>query len=110
MTVSVTFEIIEGLAAAPAAPQRLAGGRTEFGQELGVVRAALRTGDRLHTEQRATRTCRLRRRDAVLLELAAAVLAHPVGGPGRRQYGADFWLRKALALQRKLDLERDHVH
>src|ERR1700758_18793 len=95
---SMTLEIIEGFAAGLAAPQRLAGGRAEFGQQLGMVRTALRAGYLLHAEQRAARACAHRWRDAVLLQLAAAILAHPVGGPGRRQHGADSRLRKSLAL------------
>src|SRR6266404_153507 len=86
-TRSVTFEIIERLAAALAAPQRLARGRTEFGQHLGIPGAALRARHLLYPEQRAAGATGQRRRDAVLPELAAAVLAHPVGGPGRRQHG-----------------------
>src|ERR1700758_4408424 len=87
---SMTLEIIKGFAAGLAAPQRLAGGRAEFGEQLGIIRAALRARHLLHAEQRAAGACRLRRRDAVLLQFAAAILAHPVRGPGRRQHGADF--------------------
>src|SRR5258708_1587479 len=83
-TSSMTLEIIEWLPATPAAPQRLAGGRAEFGEHFGIVGAALRTRHRLHAEQRAAGASRLRRRDAVFLQLAAAVVTHPVGGPGRR--------------------------
>src|SRR5437868_1319326 len=106
----MTLEIVERLAARLAAPQRLAGGRAEFGKHFGIGGAALRTGHLLLAEQRAARTGSLRRRDAVFAEFAAAVLAHPVGGPCRRQHGADFWMRNAGALQRQFDLDRDHVH
>src|SRR6187399_815031 len=106
----MTLEIIERLAAALAAPQRLAGGRAEFGQHFGMAGAALRARHLLLAEQRAAGTRGLRRCDAVFPELAAAVLAHPVGGPGWRQHGADFWPRDAGALQRQLDFERNHVH
>src|ERR1700704_2968940 len=83
---SMTFEIVERLAASLAAPQRLAGGRTEFGEHLGILRAALRTRHLLDAEQPSAPTAGARRRDAVFLELAPAVFAHPVGGPGRRQH------------------------
>src|SRR5665213_4571965 len=106
----MTLEIIEGFAAALAAPQRLAGGRAEFGQHFCFAGATLRARYLLLAEQRAARVRRLRRRDAVFPEFAAAILAHPVGGPGRRQHGADFWARDAGAFQRQLDFERDHVH
>src|ERR1035437_10526592 len=78
-TCSVTLEIVERFAAALAAPQRLAGGRTEFGEHFGILGAALRTRNLLYAEQRASAAARLRRRDAVLPELAAARLAPPVG-------------------------------
>src|SRR6202012_4236611 len=97
MTWSMTLEIIKGFAAALAAPQRLAGGRAEFREQLGVAGAALRARDPLFGEPRAARTRGLRGGDAVFPELAAAVFAHPVGGPGRRQHGADFWLANAGA-------------
>src|ERR1700744_5105102 len=106
----MTLEIIKGFAAALATPQRLAGGRAEFGQQFGISRTALRARDLLLAEQRAAATSGLRRRNAVFAQLAAALVAHPVGGPGRRQHGADFWPPKTLALQRQLDFERDHVH
>src|SRR6266481_10067339 len=82
-TRSVTFEIVERFSAALAAPQRLARGRTEFGQHLGIPGAALRACHLLHPEQRAAGATGQRWRDAVLPELAATVFAHPVGGPGR---------------------------
>ena len=44
-TWSMTLEIVERFAAGLAAPQRLAGGRAELGQQLGIGGAALRTGD-----------------------------------------------------------------
>src|SRR5437763_10505905 len=109
-TCSVTLEIVERLAAALAAPQRLAGGRAEFGEPFGILRTASRTCDLLHAEQRAARVRGQRRRNAVFPKLAAAVLAYPVGGPGRRQHGADVWMTKTFALQRQFDLQRDHVH
>jgi hypothetical protein len=52
---SMTLEIIERFAASLAAPQRLAGGRAEFGQQFGILRTALRTGVLLLAEQRAAR-------------------------------------------------------
>src|SRR5580704_12068753 len=107
-TCSVTFEIIERLAAVLAAPQRLAGSRAEFGQYLGISRAALRTRYLLDPEQRAAGASRLRWRDAVFVQLAAAAVAHPVGGPGRRQHGAHLRMAKPLALQRHLDFQSDH--
>ena len=61
----MAFEIVERLAAALAAPQRLAGGRTELGQHFGIPGAALRACHLLHAEQRAAGASSLRRRDAV---------------------------------------------
>src|SRR6476659_6387065 len=55
---SMALEIIERLAAALAAPQRLAGGRAELGQELGVLGTAVRTRDGLLAEQRTAGTAR----------------------------------------------------
>src|SRR5271165_74479 len=107
---SMTLEIIEGFAAALAAPQRLAGGRAELGKQLGVVRAALWAPDLLHAKQRTARACWLGRRNAVGRKLPPALLAHPVSGPGRRQHGAHLWVTKTFALQRQLDLQRNHVH
>src|SRR4051794_28898674 len=99
----MTLEIIERFAARLATPQRLAGGRAEFGQQLGIPRTALRARHLLLAEQRAARAGSLRRRDAVLAELVAAVLAHPVGGPGRRQHGADGRPCETRTLQRQFD-------
>src|SRR5262245_11681742 len=100
----MTLEVIEGFAAAFAAPQRLAGSRAEFGEQFGVFRTALRASHLLLAEQRTSAGSVDRRRDAVLAQLPPSVLAHPVGGPGRRQHGADGRLRDSFALQRKLDL------
>src|SRR5215467_13609145 len=99
----MALEVIERLAAASAAPERLAGGRAEFREQFGILRATLRTLNLLDAEQRPARACGQRRRDAVVFQLAATVLAHPVGGPGRRQHGADARIRKAGTLQRDLD-------
>src|SRR5882757_10091713 len=81
---SVTLEIIKRFTAALAAPQRLAGGRTELRKHLGIAGAALRARHLLHAEQGAAGACGDRRRDTVVTEFAAPFLAHPVGGPGRR--------------------------
>src|SRR5687767_2957376 len=86
---SMALEIIDRFAGALAAPQRLAGGRAELAEHLGIHGAALRARHLFDTEQRAAGAAGLGRRDAVFPEFAAAVLAHPVGGPGRRQHGAD---------------------
>src|SRR3954468_23303249 len=106
----MTLEIIEGFAAGLAAPQRLAGGRTEFRQQLGILRAALRARHLLLAEQRAARVRGLRRRDAVGTELVAAVLAHPVRSPGRRQHSANLRPADAGAFQRQFDFQRYHIH
>src|SRR5436309_1974981 len=106
----MTLEIIERLAAAQAAPQRLARGRAELGQYFGVLGAALRARHLLRAEQRASSTPRLRWGNAIFAELAAAVLAHPIGGPGRRQHSPHLWIAKALAFEGLLDFQRDHVH
>src|SRR3954468_19715369 len=105
MTWSVALEIVERLAAALAAPQPLAGSRTKFRQQLGIAGAALRTGHHLRAKQRATAVSLLRRRDAVILQLAATVVAQPVRGPGRRQHGADLCMRNTFALKRQLDFK-----
>src|SRR5207237_5180467 len=104
-TCSVTLEIVERLAAALAAPQRLAGGRAEFGEQFGIRRAALRACYLLLAEQRAAAGAVDRRRDAVFPQFSPSILAHPVRGPGRRQHGADRRPGKAFALQRQLDLQ-----
>src|ERR1700722_8822278 len=101
---SMAFEIVERLATILAAPQRLAGSRSEFGEHLGIVRAALRTGHLLDAEQSAAGACGPRRRDAIFLELAPAVFAHPIGGPGRRQHGVHLGVADTRTLQRHLDL------
>src|SRR5665213_3274375 len=101
----MTFKIIERLAATPAAPQRLAGGRAKFGQYFSIPRAALRASHLLLTKKCAAPRSRLRRRDAVFPELLPALLAHPVGGPGRRQHGAHPGIAKTRALQRQFDLQ-----
>src|ERR1700723_2579843 len=106
----MTLEIIKGFTAALATPQRLAGGRAEFGQQFGIFGAALRASHLLLAEQRAAAASSLWRRNALVPGLAAAVVAHPVGGPGRRQHGADFWAAATFALQRQFDLAWDHVH
>src|ERR1700692_3311663 len=74
MTVScsMTLKIVERFAAVLAAPQRLAGSRTELGQHFGIFRAALRARHPLHAEQRAAGACSQRRRNAVFPQLAAA--------------------------------------
>jgi len=48
----MALEGIERLPAGAAAPQRLAGGGAEFGDLLGIARAAARAGDLLDAEQR----------------------------------------------------------
>src|SRR5262245_48158066 len=83
-SLSVTFELVEWFTAALAAPQRLAGGRAEFGERLGIDRAALRARHLKLAEQRAPAGAGDRRGDAVFVQLPPAVLAHPVRGPGRR--------------------------
>src|SRR5438270_8884943 len=88
-TLSMALEIIERLATALAAPQRLAGSGAEFGKHFGILGAALRTAHLKLAEQRAARASPPRRRDAVFFQLSAAVVAHPVSGPGRRQHGAN---------------------
>ena len=62
MASSDAFEIIERFRTGAAAPQRLAGGRAEFGNALRVARAAARTRDVLFAEQRATRRLAFRRK------------------------------------------------
>ena len=77
---SVAFEAVERLQAGFAAPLRLARGRAEAADFLGVGRAALR----------AFGGCRrVRRSDAVGLEPLPAALGDPVGGPGREEHAFD---------------------
>ena len=110
--------MFEGLAAGDAAVQRLAGGGAEGRQALGLVAAAARAGrgegvvDAAAEEADGLGLLGLQvrgagRRDAVFLELALALGADPVGGPGRRAAQADagraelrgleYGVRRALA-------------
>src|SRR3954469_17110077 len=83
------FEVLERLAAGDAAIHRLARGRTECRQALGVLAAAARASDRIRLAAEdadrdvAVGRSRPWRRDAVLEELAPAFGADPVGGPCR---------------------------
>src|SRR5512139_3140446 len=82
------LEVVEGLAAGAADPQRLAGRGPEPAQLPGVGAAALRAahgeGDGHGPLSRRTSG---RRGDAVVGELAPAIGRHPVRGPGRGQEG-----------------------
>src|SRR5713101_6607704 len=71
-TCSMTFEIVERFAAALAAPQRLAGGRAEFRQHLGIPGAALRARHLLHAEQRAAGVRGLRRPSSLIQSVVQA--------------------------------------
>src|ERR1700731_264911 len=71
-TCSMTFEIVERFAAALAAPQRLAGGRTEFRQHFGILGAALRARHLLHAEQRAAGAGGLRRPSSLIQSVVQA--------------------------------------
>src|SRR5712692_9895850 len=81
----MAFEIVEGLGAAAAAVERLARGRAEFGEALGLGRAAARAGHGVGAEEGAARHGALGRCDAVFGELAPAFVAQPVGCRGRRR-------------------------
>src|SRR4051812_22331425 len=102
----MTLEVVEGFAATLAAPQCLARCRAEFREHFGVFRATLRTDDLLFAEQSPAAGAWQRRRNAVFPELAAAGLAHPVGGPCRRQHRADLRTVDAFAGQRRFDVQR----
>ena len=52
----VALELLERLSACAAATERLASGRTEFGEPFGIARTAVRAGDPFLAEQRAART------------------------------------------------------
>src|SRR5262245_24889155 len=62
---SVALEIIERFLACGTAPEPLARGRPELGEEMGVVGAAARAGDRLVPEQQPTPTASLGWSDAI---------------------------------------------
>src|SRR5262245_13225688 len=86
------LEVIERLAAVDAAVQRLAGGRAELAELLGVQAAALRTAHlRGLAEQAALAGAAGRRGDAVVAQRLAALDADPVGGPGRVQPALQVW-------------------
>jgi hypothetical protein len=74
---SDALEIVEGFKAVAAAPLRLAGGGAELADAFEIGRAA--AGATLRAAGG------LGRRDAVFLQPRAALLAQPVGGPGRRE-------------------------
>ena len=109
---SVALEVVERLAAGAAAPQRLAGGGAELGQTLRV-RASRSAGRRpSSTPNSAPRPAPGGGRgDAVFAQLAAAVLGHPVGRPGRRQHGPHPRAAASPARASASSIStRDHVH
>src|SRR5262249_57442797 len=78
---------------------------------MGVVRATARAGDCLVPEEQPTPTTTgLGWSDAILAQLAPAVLGQPVRGPGRRQHRADASCGDSGAAQRDLDLQGDHIY
>src|SRR6478609_4315810 len=109
------FEMFEGFAAAHAAVHRLAGGGAEGRQPLGVAAAAARAGHRIDPaaeeadRHRAVGRGRAGRRDAVLGQLAAAVGADPVSGPGRCALQGDIGRAEAGLVDRRQHVVLDHL-
>src|SRR5258708_27510457 len=81
----MAFEIVEGLGAGAAAVERLARGRAEFGEALGLGRAAAWAEDRVGAEEGAARHRAGARRDAGCRDPAPALRAHPIGVPRPRE-------------------------
>ncbi len=108
---SQALELIEGLQAGVALPQRLAGRAAEGREHHGVRGAALRTGHhRLFALQRTDVGGLLRRGDAVLLQLAPALFGDPVGGPGGGEAQLYLHGRHPALQQFLLDVGGHHVH
>ena len=105
------LEVFEGLAAGAAAVQRLARGRAELRQALGVGAAAARAGHARHERQglRAARRPLARRRDAVGAQPLARVLGDPVGAPRGRQLLAHADVARPGGRQRFADRALDHL-
>ncbi len=85
------LELVERLTAGQAPAQRLARGRPEPRELLGVGAAALRTRDQpaLQRERHGPAVGRHRRRDPELAQPLTPALAHPVRRPRRAQHRAD---------------------
>ena len=105
----MTLEVVERLPARQATPERLARGGPEFRQHFRRGRAAARALDLVPPKQRPAAPAFVRRRDAVVPELAAPVFGHPIGGPGRGQHRAHP-AGDARPRQGKLHLHGDHAH
>src|SRR5262249_39620999 len=107
---SVALEVVERFLACCTAPKRVARARPELAGEMGVLGAGARAGSRLVSEQQPTPAAGLGWGDAILAQLAPAILGQPVGGPGGRQHRADGSLGDTDAQQSDLDLQGDQVH
>src|SRR5450631_1725773 len=110
VVTSDRLEVIERLMTRIADVMGLAGSGPEAAHLAGVERAAPRTADRELGEQRSSRSGRSRRRgdaagstrrwsDAVLTELPAPVVAHPIGRPRGLQDRPDTRRLDALLAQ-----------
>src|SRR4030095_7124160 len=106
------LEVVEGLEAVEAAIQRLARGRAELGDALGMLRAAAWAGEgKLAAEQLALVAARaLGGRDAVGRELRACRVVEPVRRPRRSELRRHARVPEALRRERAGDVARDRVH
>ncbi len=107
---SERLEVIERFAARAAAKERLAGGRPEFGEPLGIQRSALRARDlALREAHRARRADgqRPRRRDPVGLQLRPAGFGDRVRRPRRGEHHAHGRLGETARGQRRTDVGGD---
>src|SRR5688572_12281292 len=91
---SDALEVVERLATVETAIVRLAGGRAELADTLGVPAAAARTVDDERSKQAARLRDRFgRRRDAEFTQLAATLFGEPVAAPRRREHFVDLGVR-----------------
>ena len=90
----MALEIIKRLLTILAAIERFAGSAAEFADQGGIVGITPGTGDRFFPPEETRMTYQRygrRRCNAKSLELVLPLFAHPVRGPGRRQYGRDLY-------------------
>src|SRR5580693_9278276 len=100
---SMRFEMVEGLAAAAAAIERLAGCGAELADALDRDRSAAGAGNRRGDVDELGR-----RSDAVLAQTLASARAEPVGSPGRCETGFEAEPGDAVAAKLGFDVARDH--
>src|SRR5438105_12603599 len=122
---SVALEVVEGFQAGVAARERLAWRRAERAGQPNLGRAAMRAlepGRRLERRaaprraaadlvepDRLLRGTAERRRDAVVAQLALAVVADPVSGPRGRDARLEPHAMQAAPLERLNDVARNDL-